>query len=72
MSGLMDFSALTDAMINGVFVSSVLKVVINRSSLSSVFSQENLWKGAQIGTAQHIWNQAGRGVVKSVTDRVGL
>lgn len=72
MSGLTDVSALTDSMINGVFVASVIKVVFNRGSISSVLGRQNLMDGAKIGAASHLYQNVLKAPVQSITNRMGL
>lgn len=72
MSGLADINSLVDNMVQGVAVSSVIKLVFNRGSFSSIIGRENLMNGAKIGASAHLYQNLLREPVKAVLNRVGL
>ena len=72
MSGLADLNSLVDNMVQGVAISSVIKVVFNRGSIGSIMSRENLMNGAKIGAGAHLYTNLLQAPVRSVLKRVGM
>ena len=70
MSGLVDSQKIMDAVVQGFFVSSTLKLVFERGAIGSVVGRENLMRSLKIGGATHIYKELGEDLVKSARKNI--